>query len=300
LRRYTGGVSAALLALLLAQEPALDDVLRRLSEEAEVFSRVAPKVIGQEVLQQKARRPPPRFRPRIGQSALKPPPARYQTREIVSEYGYSTFQESSEALHEFRQVVSVDGRTVASSGKARKLLIMGVTSADDKLKNRLLRDFEKYGLHGSATDLAPLLLLFTRRQLENYDFAADSEELIGAERTRRFAFRQKSGAAAITIFSGREAHRLPLEGHIWVRASDGLPVRIRLRAAGAEKETAVERIITVDYVLSPHGVLLPVSVLFVESMNGETTVENSYAYRDFKMFKVESELKFTVEETPPR
>ncbi len=275
-------------------------MLRRLSEEAEAFARVAPKVIGQEVLRQKARRPPARFRPRIGQDALKPPAARFQTREIVSEYGYSSFQESPEAIHEFRQVVTVDAKAVAPAEKARQLLIRGVKSADDKLKNRLLRDFERHGLHGSATDLAPMLLLFTRRQLENYEFTRDGEENIGADPAVRIAYRQKAGPAAVTIFAGRDAVRLPLQGHIWARASDGLPLRIRIHTAGAEKDTPVERTITVDYVLSPHGALLPVSVLYIESMHGETTVENRYEYRDFKMFKVESELKFTVEETPPR
>ncbi|MGH9672070.1 MAG: hypothetical protein ACRD44_02730 [Bryobacteraceae bacterium] len=292
-------VLIAVLAGMRTQEASLEQALRRLSEEAEIFVRVAPKVIGREILKQRARRPAPRFRPRIGKDAHQPPPPRYQTREIVSEYGYSAFQEAPESLHEFRQIVSVDGRKILNTEKARKLLVMGVSTADDKLKHKLLRDFEKYGLHGAATDLAPLLLLFTRRQLDNYTFAIQGKERIGAESALCVSYTQKSGPAAVTVFTGRQAARVPLEGMLWVRAEDSLPLRIRLAVNTVEQDKHFSRTATVDYFLSPHGVLLPMSVSYLEQVEGADTVENQFSYEGWRMFKVDAELKFTFEETAP-
>jgi len=302
LQSYTESMCAVLIVVLAgvhSQETSIGQALQRLSEEAEIFVRVAPKVIGQEIMKQKARRPPPRFRPRIGKDAHQPPPARYQTREIVSEYGYSAFQESPESLHEFRQVVSVDGRKILNTAKASRLLVMGVSTADDKLKHKLLRDFEKFGLHGAATDLAPMLLLFTRRQLDNYTFALEGKERIGADSALRISYAQKAGVAAVTLFTGRQATRLPLQGHIWVREEDSLPLRISLAVSTLEEDKRFSRTATIDYRLSSHGVLLPVSVSYLEQGEGATTVENQFSYEGWRMFKVDAELKFTFEEPAP-
>ncbi len=293
-------LTVALLAFQaqIAPDPRLEQALSRLSEEAEVFLRVAPKVIGEETLKQRARLPPPRFRPRIGRAALEPPPARYQTREIVTEYGFSSFQEAPESLHEFRQVVSVDGRKVTAPEKARKRLVMGMRSADDKVKERLLRDFEKAGLHGAAADLAPMLLVFTRRQLPNYSFTVMGEDRIGAETALKIAYKQTGGDAGVTVFTDGGAAKYPLAGEIWVRPSDSLPLRLVLRIQSTEKEKPVTRVSFIDYQLGGHGVLLPASVEFKEYVRGELTVENNYRYASFKMFKVEAEIKFEVVDPP--
>src|SRR5690349_11242840 len=79
----------------------------RLAEEASAFERIAPQVLGEETLSQQALKPPPRFRPRIGDAAKAPPKPVWQHREIVSEYAFAKFSEESGALHELRQVTSV-------------------------------------------------------------------------------------------------------------------------------------------------------------------------------------------------
>jgi len=280
-------------------DPLLEPALRRLSEEAEVFAFKAAKAVGEETLQQRALRPPPRFRPRIGKAALEAPPPRYQTREIVSEYGFSAFQEAPGILHEFRQVVSVDGRKLAHPEKALKILVMGVRSADDKLKNKMLRDFEKYGLHGAAMDFGPLLHLFTRRELAGFTFTPGGTSLIGADSARAIQYRQSAQPGSFTIFRDRQAVRVPLEGVIWVRESDHLPLRITLAAATEQDNKRVSYEAIVDYQLSSHGVLLPASVVFKETVEGQMTVENVFRYASFKMFTVDAEIKFTAEDPPP-
>src|SRR5262245_20621333 len=110
--------------------------MRRVAEEAEAFGKVARDVIAQETLQQRIRKAPTRFRPRVGASVMAPPKIEYQTRTIVSEYAFATFKDSP-ALHEFRQVVSVDGQALLKAEKARQSLTLGVRSQDDNVKKRM-------------------------------------------------------------------------------------------------------------------------------------------------------------------
>src|SRR5580692_3267689 len=92
-------------------------MLARVSQEADAFRRLAPSLLGNEMLEQKARKPPPRFRPRVGANAKAPPPVVWQDRQIVSEYGFISFPGDQETLHELRRVVSVDTRPVAENKK---------------------------------------------------------------------------------------------------------------------------------------------------------------------------------------
>ena len=100
--------TCALLPALLAVSSAvaagadLDRSLLRLAEEAEVFQRMAVKVIGQETLEQIAMQPLPRFRARGARIDPK-----YKTRHIVSEYTFTHFKDDPEALHELRQVLQI-------------------------------------------------------------------------------------------------------------------------------------------------------------------------------------------------
>ncbi len=113
----------------------------RLAEEAEVFAHVARAVLSEEKLAQRTRKPVPRFHPRVGDGATKLK-EEFLTREIVSEYGYSSFKDSPAALHDFRTVISVDGKKVLAPEKARRALTLGVKSTDDATKKQMLRDFE--------------------------------------------------------------------------------------------------------------------------------------------------------------
>src|SRR5262245_14917357 len=166
-----------LVALLTAAQDPSADFLSRLAEEAEILQQNAPKALTTETLQQRALLPPSRFRPRVGRAALDPPKPRTQLREIVSEYSVGTLKESeTRNLCEFRQVISVDGRKVQSAEQARHALSLGLKSADDRARKRMLEDFAKNGLVDVATDYGLILLRFGNRGQLDMPFSSAGEE----------------------------------------------------------------------------------------------------------------------------
>jgi hypothetical protein len=290
----------ALLPILLcvarAQPPDLAAMTTRLSEEAEVFAHTARSVLSEENLKQRTRKPVSRFRPRILDESGAPPKEEFTTREIVSEYGYSSFQDSPGAIHEFRTVISVDGRKLQAPEKARRTLTLGIASADDNVKKQLLKDFENHGLTGAVTDFGQLILLFTKRRIPGYKFEISGQSFVGADVVAVVSFEQKSGDEALTIFSGREALRQTLKGSIWLRVPDYAPLRIQLASTRPEGNVVIKTEATVDYAMSSHGCVLPASVIHRETVGEKLLTENVFQYASFRKFGAESELKFT--ETP--
>ncbi|MCP5110730.1 MAG: hypothetical protein GY953_07845 [bacterium] len=270
----------------------LERILDRVSEEAAAFSNFAPRIIGRETLRQKAVKPRRRFRIRIGKDAAKPPPLRYQTREIVSEYGFTTFREAPGSLHELRTVVSVDGRQVVKGGKARETLTLGISKPDDKVKKRLLREFQKHGLSSAATDFGQLVMLFERRQLGDYRFELAREGFLGAERAVVIRYQQLQGPDSVTIFEGRRAIKARLEGELWVRASDYVPLRITTVTTIAENKHTIQHRGAVDYFSGRYGAVLPASVRYKKLVDGQPVVENVATYSGYQMFTVDAEIQF--------
>jgi hypothetical protein len=281
------------LSLARAQQAGdVQNIMSRVSEEAEVFAHSARAVLSEETLKQRTRKGAVRFRPRIGDAATKPPKEEFLEREIVSEYGFSSFKDSPAALHEFRTVTAVDGRKVAGVEKARRTLTMGMASADDAVKKQMLRDFEKHGLTGAATDFGQLILLFAKRRLADYDFEIAGQDRIGADPAVVVKFRQKGGQEALTVFAHNAALRNTLQGAIWVRTPDYLPLRIRLVSSRKEGAFVVNTEGTVDYVMSAHGCVLPAAVVHRDTMGDKLMTENVFQYTTFRKFGAESELKF--------
>jgi hypothetical protein len=286
-----------LFSPIQAQQPQLPDLLSRAAEEAEILRQNAPKALTQETLEQRTLMPPSRFRPRIGKAASEPMRPRLMVREIVSEYSMGTLKDSqSNNLIEFRQVISVDGRKVQSAEKARHALSLGITSADDRVRKRMLEDFARNGLVDIATDYGIILLAFSKRLQENLDTALAGESQIGADSVWVINWKQRDTAAGMLEFRGNQAARRSLQGTLMVRKQDGLPMRIQ---AWSEHDK-IRDDATVDYVQSAHGFLTPVSVVFHHVVNGQLITENHYRYEPFKMFSADAEIKFTeLPETPP-
>ncbi len=284
--------------------PAAEDlglILRRVSEEAEVFRVTAPRIVARETLRQKARKKRSRFRIRVGEAARKPPAPKFQKREIVSEYGFSALKEAPDALLEVRQVVSVDGRSVTESGKARETLTLGLLNKDDRAKKRMLKRFEKLGLRGAATDFGQLILLFRRANLGRFRFRILRREQLRKETALVLAYEQKEGPEGFTIFEGRRAVRARLEGELWVRASDYLPMRITVRTTQPQGDYTAVHEGRVDYVPSRFGVLLPAEVTYRKLVDDELLVENTATYDDYHMFAAETVIQFPAAEpaAPP-
>jgi hypothetical protein len=165
----------------------------------------------------------------------------------------------------------------------------------------MLRDFEKHGLIGAATDFGQLILLFTKRRLADYEFAVAGQDRIGADTATVLSFKQKTGQESLTIFAGNAALRSQLQGFVWVRNPDYLPLRIRLLSSRKDGPLVINTVGAVDYAMSAHGCVLPASVVHRDTIGGKLITENIFQYTPFRKFGAESELKFDVPaDAPPK
>jgi hypothetical protein len=274
-------------------------LLARVAEEADAMAQNITKTLTTETLEQRGTLPPPRFRPRPG-ADTKAPPARSTGRLIVSEYSVGTLKEADSGdLHEFRQVISVDGRPVQTEESARRALSLGMQAQGDRIRKRMLEQFARHGLVDVATDYGLILLEFTRRGWENLQFASAGEGRIGTDAAIVVAWRQLSTAGGELEFHGRRAVRQSLEGRLWLRKSDGLPLRVEAWAELQDGGHKVRDQASVDYVMSSHGFLTPVSVVHRHLVDGQVMTENLYRYEPFKMFSADADIKFTEVPDPP-
>lgn len=287
---------ALLLASILVVSAAgqtLPEILSRVSEEAEVFRHVAPQLLAEETLTQRALKPPSRFRLRIGAAAATPAVATMQTREITSEYSFGFLKDAPESLHEFRQVTSVDGKPVTSAESARHSLAVGLSSPDDKARKRMLEEFQKHGLTTAVVDFGPLLLLFTKRQIGNYRFELVGQERIGADTVQITSFQQTAGPDRMLVFEGRRAVHMPVQGRIYARMPDGLPLRISMTETREQNKHEFRDEASVDYVPNAHGFLAPAAVTHRGYVGDLLLVEDQFRYTPFRKFGADAEIKFT-------
>jgi hypothetical protein len=285
---------ALMLFASAASAQSLPQILARISEEAQAFRDAAPQVLSEETLTQRALARP-RFHLRLGAAANKPIAPMMQTREIISEYSFGALKDAPESLHEFREVVSVDGRPVSSAGEARHSLALGLSSSDDQAKKRMLEQFQHYGLGGAAVDFGQLLLLFTKRQLGNYHFAFSGMDRIGADQVRVLTYRQTSGGEHMLVVAGRRALRLPLQGRIYARIPDGVPLRITLSESRKQGKHEFRDEATVDYTPNARGFLAPAAVTHQGYEDGQLLVEDHFHYAPFRKFGADAAIKFSKE-----
>ena len=296
-------VRAAIPVLLMwtpgYAQPTLSGILSRVAEEAAVFEQNAPKVLTQETLEQRAMIAQARFHPVAGAAVSAEP--RMQVREVVSEYSVGALKGSdSRTLVEYRQVIKVDGRPIQSAESARHALSLGVHSEDDRVRKRMLENFAKHGLVDVATDYGIILLAFSKRGQEQMKIEQGGEETLGPETAIVLAWQQTSANSGELEFHGRQVARRALQGNLWVRKSDGLPLRVRAWVEHVEGKHKIRDEGTVDYVMSAHGFVTPASVVHRHSVDGQLMTENSYRYQPFKLFGADTEIKFTETPEPPK
>jgi hypothetical protein len=195
-------------------------------------------------------------------------------------------------------VISVDGKPVKDAKNAEETLARIITMKDAERQQQLLKEFEKFGLLGAATDFGQLILLFTPRNIERFEFSqrgVGSSQMLGDARALVFAFSQLDGPEALTIFPARPGDdplKVRAEGEVWVREDNFLPLRITLFARRGEGAAEVREEASVDYVLSRFGALLPSATHHQELRAKQPVAENTFVYADFHRFGASSELKF--------
>jgi hypothetical protein len=285
------------LVPLAAQSTGVE-MLSRVAEEAEVLRQHLPKAISEETLEQRAWLPPSRFRPRASGQNLDTP--RLLVRTVVSEYTVGALHgAASPTLVEYRQVVSVDGRAVQSEREARHALTLGMHSLDDRLRKRMLEDFAQHGLVDVATDYGLILLEFTGSGQRELEIRQAGRALIGADDALIFSWKQKSAEAGELEFIGKQAERYALAGRLWVRAGDGLPMRIEAWVEHLQGKHQIRDQATVEYTMTPRGFLAPASVLHQHIVDQQLQTENRYLYAPFKIFAADAEVKFTEQPASP-
>ena len=288
------------LVLLCLAWPAggqtLPQILSRVEEEAGVFRHVAPSILSEETLTQRALKAPPRFHPRVGAAATQPPQPVRQTREIVSEYSFGTLKGAPESLHEFRKVISVDGKTIARAAVARHSLALGLASASDHDRKRMLEDFQKYGLTTAVVDFGPLLLLFANGQEAHYHFELAGEDRIGADRVKIVSYTQTSGPDRMLVFQGHRAIHQPIAGRIYARVPDGLPLRITIVESRQDGKSVYRDEAVVDYTPNAQGFLAPAAVTHKGFAGQQLLVEDEFRYGTFHKFGADAAIKFDVQQ----
>jgi len=278
----------------MAAAQTLPEIQSRLAEEAAVFRRVAPQVLSEETLTQRALKAPPRFHPRLGEAATKTIEPVWQTREIISEYSFGALKDAPESIHEFRQATSVDGRPIASATAARHSLALGLASLDDLVTKRMLEDFQKHGLTTAVVDFGPLILLFTKRSAANYRFELAGDDRIGADPVKIVSYTQTAGPDRMLVFQGRRAIHQPIQGRIYARVPDGLPLRITIVATRQDGKITYRDEATVDYTQNANGFLAPAAITHRGFAGDQLLVEDVFRYTPFRKFRADAAIQFDV------
>jgi hypothetical protein len=277
-------ILAAVLALgpkaIPAEDARLGQVLAEVARAAATFWHTAPEYIARETLSQKALTLPKR-RLRTGSGALEPPKPEFGHREIGSFYVLSSFRTSPEALHEFREVVSVNGEAPPGDSNPDRLR-NAVATQDDKTKKALAHEFDRSSLAVTATDFGQLILLFTKSNQGKYDFSLHGLALVGADRAMILDFSQRAGAEAFRVTEPGRDVREPLTGQIWVREAGFVPLRITLATSRHDRSKTIRDEARVDYEPKGDGMVLPVSIVYRRFVNEELSVEGIYAYTDWR------------------
>jgi len=269
-------------AFVLRADERTQQLAERLAREAQAFEKIAPELVGRETLHQRVM-VAPRLKLRVGDAA-KHPIAAWKEHEVVSEYAFAVL---GREIHELRQITSVDGKAVAGGTQAQNALAKLITSHNDERKRHALEQLEKYGLQGAATDFGQILLLFTRGNLERYEITAAGPRLLGTVPTQVFHYQQLDGPHALTVFRGGSAaktERLSVEGEIWAREADGLPLRITMSATDSSTDKTLREEATVNYAMSEYGTLLPIETTHRELRAGVEVEENKFTYTEFHRF----------------
>jgi hypothetical protein len=286
LRRYTRIMAFRLLTLIILCSAAMSqnrDIQRamreRVQQEAGKFAQAAPQLQTTETLEQTRLDEKKAARPHKPKDPWPP----LIHRKVISRYGFVAIP--GQSLQEVRQVISVDGKEAKQSVGSLNELILSLSAADDAQRRRLLETFEKHGLRGVATDCSPMILLFAPDSIQRFEFAFQRTDKIGETPSTVYKYYQIDGPGTATIFAQGQAIHPKLEGELWVRTADQLPMRVTMASEHEEKGSKLHDVIAVDYGWANFGTLLPVHVIHRQILGQSLVVEDDYRYDNWETLK---------------
>jgi len=302
---FTFAVLCALAASLHAQDPPDEttppappttaDLIEAVANTAAIFARTAPGLLAQEVLHQHGRRGFIQTVQQSQRNASKKKPAskstannvtvklpqEFHTHDVVSEYTFGQIGDGL-AIHELRSILTIDGRVISAADEARHALAIGVQSADDELKHRLLENFERNRLEGAVTDFGQLILLFSAAAQSHYRFTPGHERLLHGQPMTTLEYKQISGAAGLTVFHDRSMDVRLTEGEIWLGTADLLPLRITMSTeAPVGGDLTIHDSAVVDYTPTDFG-LAPSHIDYMQFLGPDLLVENDLQYSGYQ------------------
>lgn len=264
------------------QDKKVSDALYRLSREAANLWQTAPNLFARETVAQKALvQGRTKMKMTLGAAAIGKAAPKFDNREIISFYALGGFKGSPEALHEFREVISIDGKAVGDEKGEQASFAQKLASPDNSVKKELVSEYEKSCLGGAATDFGQILLLFTSANLKKYTFTPGGDTRIGADNAWQIAFEQIAGNESLHISEGRQKMTEKLTGEVWVRQGDYLPLRILLNSSHARNKNQIRDEAKVDYTVAS-GALVPASLTYRRFVNDDMVFESIHRYSDWQ------------------
>ena len=221
--------------------------------------------------------------------ATGPAADRFKDRQITSAYALC----GRASLREVRVIYDIDGKSVLSPAKAWSELKDAALISPER-RDQLAAEFERESLGDTAVDFGQLLLLFGKTSQSKYSFAVEKTEMAGADQALVISFEQQSGAASLHLNDAGKRSRSPLEGQIWVRTADYLPLRIMLKTERERKKVKIRDEVRVDYEKHQGIVLLPASVSHRRYLDDQLHAENVYQYAEWL------ELEIISNKTPKK
>ncbi|MGH9614672.1 MAG: hypothetical protein ACRD4P_16515, partial [Bryobacteraceae bacterium] len=261
-----------------------DRILADVAQHAARFWESATLYVGRETwrttIPQAASAAPRRFhrhsRPASGSSSSIP------AHEVVSYYAFSGFRKSPEALREFRQIVSIDGKKVKGD-TSLEAFESGLARSDDRWRQKLLDDFEDAGEGGEVTDFGQILLLFTKASQHHYQFHIARHAELNNQPAIALVYEQASGNQSVHFISGPQTEdKQPLRGELWVRQQDHLPLKVSMTATHKEGGNAIRDEAEVAYAPLPDGALLPESVTHLRYVRDKLISRDTLSYSDWQ------------------
>ena len=286
---------AAAILLLAHAAPAAppDPLLARTARAADEFQRNAARLVSTELLHQTSFARPPHGFLSIGAAALDVQP-RFFRHDIVSEYTIGHLKGGGQtSMLEFRELVSMDRNSIRTPAAARRALSEDVKTGEEQIRKRILAEFTKLGLVDVATDYGTILLAFTTAAQADLTLTHAGDAFVGAEDAYRIDWVQNTGGAL--EFRGKRINRRPLHGSLWIRKSDGLPLRISASFEHEEPQHTLRDDATIDYAVSALDFPTPLTVTHRHFVDGQALTENLYRYEPFHLFTTDTTIHY---ETP--
>jgi len=282
--RVPGSANRAAAPSPAPRDPRLVEPLSHVSSAAELFTTSAQQYICRETLRQRVIHPGVIRKLKKHGEPVVEGALRYDTRQIDSFYAFTTIG-ASPAIHEVRQIITVDKERLLKEDAARKLLRDTLLAHDDQDKGKLLGQFTDEAMNGVATDLGQLILLFEPRNIGKFAFELDREEPVGNLQCLVIRYTQTAGKESVHINENGKDIKESMQGWLWVTAPAGVPVRITVIASHKSGKQDTRDESEVDYATIPSGALLPTSVLHRRYEDDILAAEDDFRYTGWQSLK---------------